>query len=83
MREIDDRTSANMEVVLEQVCRPLAHGGDHEIRKRIARKLIESARKGNTTLGGLTMVAKNAFELEVGGRFQPERRSAHRRPYKA
>jgi hypothetical protein len=36
MTGIDERTAANMDVVLEQVCRDLPHGGDHESRKHIA-----------------------------------------------
>ena len=42
MATIEERTTANMEVVLEEVCRSLEHGGDHEIRKHIAQKLIYS-----------------------------------------
>jgi hypothetical protein len=38
MGKIDERTAANMNVVLEQVCRELPHGGDHEKRKHIAQK---------------------------------------------
>jgi hypothetical protein len=37
MTGIDERTAANMRVVLEQVCRDLPHGGDHESRKHIAK----------------------------------------------
>jgi hypothetical protein len=46
---------------LEEVCRAFPHGGDHESRKYIAQKLKLSAKKGNTTLGGLTMVAQSAL----------------------
>jgi len=48
-----------MEVALEQVCRVLLHGGDHKTRKRIARKLMHSARHGNTTLGDFMAVRAN------------------------
>jgi hypothetical protein len=37
------------------------HGGDHELRKRVAQKLLLSARKGNTTLDGLSVVARRAL----------------------
>jgi hypothetical protein len=57
MIHVDDRTAANLDVVLEEACRGLKHGGDHETRKKIAMKLIQAARKGNTTLGGLKAVA--------------------------
>ena len=39
----------------------LPHGGDHETRSMIARKLLNSARKGNVTLGALTSVAQQAL----------------------
>jgi hypothetical protein len=61
MRKIDERTAANMEVVLEQVCRCLSHGGDHESRKHIAQRLMQSAKKGNVTLEGLRAVASRAL----------------------
>jgi hypothetical protein len=62
MTKIDERTAANMDVVLEDVCRDLPHGGDHETRKHIARKLLQSAKKGNVTLDGLRSVARNALQ---------------------
>jgi hypothetical protein len=70
MAQIDERTTANMDVVLEEVCRGLPHGGDHQRRKHIAQKLLQSAKKGNITLDGLRNVASRALsELS-------ERRSA-------
>jgi hypothetical protein len=60
MTQLDDRTMANFDVVLE-VCRSLPHGGDHELRKAIAEKLFDSALKGNRTIGGLTEVARAAL----------------------
>jgi hypothetical protein len=50
-----------MEVALKQVCRALPHVGDHETRKRIAKKLLQSARHGNTTLGDFMTVARTAL----------------------
>ncbi|MGX1167019.1 hypothetical protein AB7M16_003285 [Bradyrhizobium sp. USDA 372] len=61
MRELDDRTKANLDVVLEEACRGLPHGGDHELRRQIAERMLESAVAGNTTLAGLTDVAKAAL----------------------
>ena len=60
MTKLDDRTLANMEVALEAAFRDHPHGGDHESRKRVARKLLQSAKSGNTTLGGLEVVARSA-----------------------
>lgn len=61
MTELDDRAKANLDVVLEEVCRSLPHGGDHEPRKRIAEKLFDSGISGNRTLAGLTDVAPAAL----------------------
>jgi hypothetical protein len=41
---------ANLDVVLEEACRSLPHGGDHDFRKTVAARLLAAARKGNTTL---------------------------------
>jgi hypothetical protein len=61
MMTLDDRTRANMDVALEEACRELPHGGDHALRKRVAQKLLQSVRKGNTTLNGLSLVARTAL----------------------
>jgi hypothetical protein len=61
MVKLDDRTKANMDVALEEACRELPHGGDHDLRKKVAQKLLLSARKGNTTLSGLSVVARTAL----------------------
>lgn len=61
MSELSSRVQANMDVVLEQVCAELPHGGDHESRKYIAGQLIEAADAGRVTLGELTAVASRAL----------------------
>lgn len=61
LQNLDERTKANMDVALEEACRELPHGGDHDLRKKIALKLLQSARKGNTTLSGLSAVARTAL----------------------
>lgn len=61
MTKIDQRTAANLDVVLEEVCRGLPHGGDHKSRKHIAQKLVQSAKKGNVTLDGLRNVGTRAL----------------------
>jgi hypothetical protein len=62
MNRLDERTVARMDVVLEQVCKGLsACGGDHESRKYIATKMIQAAMKGNTSLGDLEVVARQAL----------------------
>jgi len=62
MPKLDQRTIANMEVVLEDVCRSLPNGGDHATRKHVAQKLIQAAKKGNTTLGSLESVGRRALQ---------------------
>jgi hypothetical protein len=61
MSKIDERTAANMDVILEEVCRELPYGGDHESRKHVAQKLLQSAKKGNVTLDGLRNAASRAL----------------------
>ncbi|MBV8926897.1 MAG: hypothetical protein JOZ74_16130 [Bradyrhizobium sp.] len=61
MANLDERTRANLDVALEEACRELPHGGDHTLRKKIAQKLLQSARKGDTTLNGLSVVARTAL----------------------
>jgi hypothetical protein len=60
MTKIEERTTANMDVVLEDVCRRWPHGGDHESRKYVAKKLMQSVKMGNVTLEGLRPVASRA-----------------------
>jgi hypothetical protein len=62
MSDFDERTQANMDVVLEEVCRELSkHGGDHDSRRFIATRLIETARAGRRTLHDLRFTAKRAL----------------------
>ena len=61
MKQLDDRAKAHLDLVLEEACRSLPHGGDHELRKQIAQKLLDSALEENTTLGGLAHVARTAL----------------------
>jgi hypothetical protein len=70
MVRVDERTTANMGVALEEVFGDVPHGGDHESRKHVAKKLIQSAKKGNVTLDGLRAVARDALQQ------LPPRRSA-------
>ena len=59
--EFDERTRANMEVVLDEVCSRLPNGGDHESRRLIAEQLLQAARGGKTTLGELTSIGRRAL----------------------
>lgn len=71
MKHLDDRTAANLDVVLEDACRVLPHGGDHSFRKKIARKLLSAAQHGQTTLAGLSAVARTAV-TEAMSRRSPD-----------
>ena len=61
MNEFDDRTLANMDVVLDEVCSALPAGGDHESRKFIAEQLMKAARGGKNALGELTYIGRRAL----------------------
>ena len=61
MAEFDERTQANMDVVLEEVCAELTNGGDHESRTFIAAQPIQCARSDRTTLGELMYTARRAI----------------------
>jgi hypothetical protein len=60
MTKLDQETKAHLDMVLEEACRGLPHGGDHGFRKEIATRLMNNARKGNTTPEGLRAAAHNA-----------------------
>ena len=61
MKRAEERVIANMDVVLEEVCRVLPNGGDHESRKHIAKKLLQAAKTGHVTLEKLRPVASRAL----------------------
>ena len=58
---IDERTQANMDVVLDGICSKLPNGGDHETRKFVAERLLNSAQRGKATLKELGAVARRAM----------------------
>lgn len=67
-----DRIQARMERVLDETCRTLPYGGDHEVRAFIARKLADSALIGHTLLGELGIVARKALaDYQQGRQFEP------------
>lgn len=67
MIELSERTKANMDVVLEETCRQLPHGGNHDSRRFVAERLIEAAQSGHSTLGELGIVARRAL-AEITGK---------------
>jgi hypothetical protein len=61
LSDFNQRAQADIDVVLELVCRVLPHGGRHEERKYIAERLIKCAGSGRTMLGDLQIVARRAL----------------------
>jgi len=61
MKELDHLTLVHLDMVLEDVCRSLPHGGDHMTRKKVAQKLMSRARKGNVSVDDLVPVAQDAL----------------------
>lgn len=57
---LSDKTKFTMEVVLEETCRHLPKGGDHQTRKLIAEQLLQAAEAGQTNLSELRSVALRA-----------------------
>lgn len=58
--EFDERAVADISVALERACEGLPLGGDHKFRTAIADAILDCARSGNTTLGGLTAAGARA-----------------------
>jgi hypothetical protein len=55
------RVRVYMEQVLEQTCRSLPHGGDHDLRAFIAERLSAAAAARQITLGELGIIARKAL----------------------
>lgn len=50
----EPRTLANMKIALDRVCSKTPSGERHSVRKRVAKAIVQCARRGETTLGALT-----------------------------
>lgn len=55
------RAKTYMEMALERTCVDLPYGGNHEVRRFIANRLIAAAWTGYATLGELGIVARKAL----------------------
>jgi hypothetical protein len=75
MIRLTKKEMTRLELALEEACRSMPHGGDHELRKQIAQAILDSALKGNTTLSGLIEVAQKAL-AEANDQYA--RRQSHR-----
>jgi hypothetical protein len=56
----DARTLANMQVALERVCRQRPNGEYHKVRRLVARRIMQCAKRGKRTLGALTKAGERA-----------------------
>jgi hypothetical protein len=66
MSEVSDALKRKMDLVLEENCRELPDGGDHETRKMVAARLLDAALAGHSTFGELGIVARKAI-AEITG----------------
>jgi len=72
MKQISERTLANMDTVLEETCHSFPNGGDHELRRHIAEQLKLNAEQGSVTLIQMRAVAQRALREVVKERtFRP------------
>jgi hypothetical protein len=55
------RTLANMNVALDRVCAKSGEGEHHNVRKRVAKAIVDCAKSGKTTLGALTEAGEKAL----------------------
>ena len=56
----DARTLANMQVALERVCRQRPNGEHHKVRRLVAQRIMQCAKRGKRTLGALTKAGERA-----------------------
>jgi hypothetical protein len=61
MSILNERTRTKLDLVLEEVCRTLPHGGDHASREFVARRLILASERGHVTRGELGIIARRAL----------------------
>ena len=59
--DFDRPTLAKMEVALERVCANTPLGEQHDVRKWIARAIVQRAKSGNTTIGALAEAGERAL----------------------
>ena len=57
----DRRTMAAMEVALEKACACWPNGGQHNLRKRVARSIIQCAKTGSIGLDALIEAGERAI----------------------
>jgi hypothetical protein len=69
-KNFDARTLANMTIALNRVCDEGGRGGDHQVRQRVARQIVECARSGKTALADLVAAGRRALIAVVASGLQ-------------
>jgi hypothetical protein len=67
-RTSSERIRTKLDLVLDEACRTLPHGGDHAAREFVARRLIEASQRGHVTRGELGIIARRALADLAAGR---------------
>jgi hypothetical protein len=58
----EPRALANMTAALGGVCKQTPTGERHSVRKRVAKAIVQCARRGEVSLGALTLAGAKAIE---------------------
>lgn len=61
VEQFDRLTMARIEIALDRACEHFAHGGKHNVRKRVVQSIIQCAKTGNDSLDALTGVGEHAL----------------------
>ncbi len=81
VEQFDRPTMARIEVALDRACEHFAHGGEHNVRMRVAQSIIRCAKTGNTSLDALTEAGECALpQLSQHGGGRAKRRGTSIRP---
>ena len=69
MHASPDRRKAYMEMVLNETCRRLPHGGDHALRSFVAAQMLDAAALKHMTIGHLRIIASKALaDFQTAGK---------------
>jgi hypothetical protein len=63
MSKVSTGFKTRLEYVLDQICAETRHGGNHEMRRFVAERLMAAAEAGERSLDRLTEVARNALAV--------------------
>ena len=81
VERFDRQTMAAMEIALEKACACWPNGGQHNLRKRVARSIIQCAKTGSTSLDALIEAGERAIvQLSQSSRGSAKLKGADIRP---